>query len=351
MKILLLTEWLKNLGGIENFTIQLFLLLQELRFEVDVICIDKCINRKWQDSLGHNLIRLNTNEPIVGKILSLCERNQYNLLHAVPYERTSFLLLNEEFPIPIIGTEPSDGSNRCHWWYSGEILRKVINKFDLIHTFSSHAANNLIQFYNYCNPIIAIPPIVAIKNEQEWIPHSPKNYLLYFGRLAPEKGLDGILHALKLLEKELPNLKLDIWGEYSDSFEYLKNLKTSMGLSEKVFFRGPFSNLKQINLEKYDAYIFPSHFEGFPYTLIEAIKSGIPCISTTSNGVYSKFHDSDLILFCDDTILSIANAISQLYQRFDFYLNNVLDRRQMLDQLLDRNFLKNIYEKMYLRFQ
>ncbi len=74
------------------------------------------------------------------------------------------------------------------------------------------------------------------------------------------------------------NYIIDIFGE-GDDLEFFKNLVRKYTLDNIVVFKG-YSKITSSLLSQYDCMIITSKYESGPLTLLEAIYSSLPCIST-----------------------------------------------------------------------
>jgi len=131
-----------------------------------------------------------------------------------------------------------------------------------------------IKFLNnfYTNKIVS---------EKITVPKKEENYLLYFGRLAPEKGVHLIIAALK---NSSENLK--IAGEGPEEFN-LKNLVKKLGLKKQVEFLG-FKSGQDLNklISRAKAVIIPSIWlENMPLNLLEALAYGKIVIAAEIGGI------------------------------------------------------------------
>lgn len=99
-------------------------------------------------------------------------------------------------------------------------------------------------------------------------------YVLFVGRIVPEKGLNYLIEAWKELKTDK---KLVITGGSSDTQNYVKELKQSA--SNEVVFTG-FQQGRSLDELFSNCYIFclPSDLEGMPLSLLEAMSYGNCCV-------------------------------------------------------------------------
>lgn len=102
------------------------------------------------------------------------------------------------------------------------------------------------------------------------------NYVLYLGRIVPEKGEHYLLEAWKKIESDK---KLVIAGGISDTAGYGKELKELAVGEDRIIFTG-FVQGRVLEELYSNAYIYclPSDLEGMPLSLLEAMSYGNCCL-------------------------------------------------------------------------
>lgn len=108
--------------------------------------------------------------------------------------------------------------------------------------------------------------------------HVVKNTVVTCGRLEEQKNHRLLINAFELVLRKHPDVKLFIYGEgklKSDLTELLIN----KGMSNNVFLCGNSNNIPKI-LSEAEIFVLSSDYEGMPNALMEALASGVPCIST-----------------------------------------------------------------------
>lgn len=101
-------------------------------------------------------------------------------------------------------------------------------------------------------------------------------------RLEYPKNVDILVEAWSRVRQELPQWRLDIWGDGADR-ETLESLIASNGLQDVVALRGLSQSLAS-EYPKYSLFVLPSRYEGFPLVLVEAMQCGLPCIGFSISG-------------------------------------------------------------------
>ncbi len=107
---------------------------------------------------------------------------------------------------------------------------------------------------------------------------SSRDYILFLGRLVPEKGVHYLIEAYRKLSTDK---KLVIVGGTSDTDDYVKRLHEMAGDDPSIIFtgfqQGPV--LEELYSNAY-VYVLPSDLEGMPLTLLEAMNYGCCCVTS-----------------------------------------------------------------------
>ena len=105
-----------------------------------------------------------------------------------------------------------------------------------------------------------------------------EQYILFLGRLVPEKGVHYLIEAFKSVKTEK---KLVIAGGSSDTAEYSTRLKDLAAGDDRVVFTGFVQGelLDELYSNAY-VYVLPSDLEGMPLSLLEAMSYGDCCVTS-----------------------------------------------------------------------
>ena len=101
-------------------------------------------------------------------------------------------------------------------------------------------------------------------------------YILFLGRLVPEKGVQYLIEAFRSVQTDK---KLVIAGGSSDSDEFVRELKEQANEDKRIQFTG-FVQGKELEELYSNAYVYvlPSDLEGMPLSLLEAMSYGNCCV-------------------------------------------------------------------------
>lgn len=103
-------------------------------------------------------------------------------------------------------------------------------------------------------------------------------YILYLGRLVPEKGITYLIDAFKTVKTDK---KLVIAGGSSDTDAFAQELKNRAAGDDRIIFTGFVQGrvLEELYSNAY-VYTLPSDLEGMPLSLLEAMSYGNCCVTS-----------------------------------------------------------------------
>jgi glycosyltransferase involved in cell wall biosynthesis len=134
-------------------------------------------------------------------------------------------------------------------------------------------------------------------NTEEFYPVKKNNkniVLLTISRLIKRKNLSSLIRAVTLVAKKNKKIRLILVGEGPEESD-LKKLAS--GLKAPVTFMGRISHGKLSEIYSMcDIYVLPSLNEGMSNTILEAMASGLPIITTDTGGTKELVDDNGIIL-------------------------------------------------------
>ena len=119
------------------------------------------------------------------------------------------------------------------------------------------------------------------------------------GRCEAEKGIFELAAAFERLSRENESLRLVFAGDGKD-IEAFRDRFASQGLEARACLTGKLSHSEIAHvLRGTDVFVFPSHGEGLPNALLEAMSQGLPCVATRVGGIPEVIHDGETGLLVD----------------------------------------------------
>lgn len=118
-----------------------------------------------------------------------------------------------------------------------------------------------------------------------------EKYILFVGRVEPNKGLDDLLLAFAGFNKKYPNYTLKVVGSYDESCLYFKTCKRIIddySIQSSVCFLGSRTDIYSL-MSHAQALVVASHFEGFGFTTVEAMINKTIVVGRNTSGTKEQF--------------------------------------------------------------
>lgn len=176
-----------------------------------------------------------------------------------------------------------------------------------------HVSNGVELAAKYNPDSVSIETIARMKSELG-IAENDK-IVVYVGRLVREKGILELIEAFHALKTNHPNAKLMLVGENHNS----ERDRTLLGMlpdlyHEDVLFLGFRTDIPAL-LALSDIFVLPSHREGMPLSILEAMAMAKPVVATDIRGCREEVRHGQsgfLVPVKDSTALS--NRLDELLQ-------------------------------------
>ena len=171
--------------------------------------------------------------------------------------------------------------------------RKNLRRASCLHALSMREYHNYRDF-GLRNPVAVIPNGIS----EEWIEAAADaeafkdrigisrdtKVMLFLSRITPKKGLPMFIEAAANLRVALRDWTVVIAG--IDEFDHereVRSLIERLGLADRFLFVGPlFGQDKRNAYAAADLFVLPSHSEGAPVVVLEALGAGVPVLTTTA---------------------------------------------------------------------
>ncbi|MCD4694409.1 glycosyltransferase [bacterium] len=207
------------------------------------------------------------------------------------------------------------------------IEKLVYKNCDISFVASSSDKRYIEKEYNP-NKIDVIPNFINIdKFKSDRGVEKYQNRILFVGRLNKQKNLFALMEALKGTE-----VGLDIIGsgELKDELE-----GRAKKFEVKINFLGNFPNSElPVLLNRYEIFVLPSHYEGTPKTLLEAMSCGLLCLATNVEGSRDIVQDGINGIISETDYKDLRGKIIYLVEN----KNNLEDLREKARTFIEENY-------------
>lgn len=201
----------------------------------------------------------------------------------------------------------------------------------------SYFCRSQLMMFSGCNDPTRFKVIhcgIELKKYRYHPPREQVKTIFCAARLSPEKGLEFLIHALKLLLNQGHGLRLRLAGDGPKRKE-LEQLADELELSERVQFLGFLGEDEIIReLRDCDLFVLPSFVEGLPVSAMEAMAMGVPVIATNIAGTGELVENgrTGLLVRPSDS-QALADSIATMVADYDLRLRMAqLGRERVVDQ-------------------
>lgn len=186
-------------------------------------------------------------------------------------------------------------------------------------------------------------PITRKKIRDELNISNDSHVFMYLGRIHPEKGIEELINSFLILADEIPDCYLYLVGpnEMGENEDLINISKRS----EIYFF--PYTEKPENILQICDVFCFPSHREGFGYSVIQASACKKPVICSDIYG---------LKYTCIDQITGLKFRVKstlELKTKMKYLVSNPLESKKMGEKgrkYVEKNFLQKDVICKWLNF-
>lgn len=203
---------------------------------------------------------------------------------------------------------------------------------------------------------VVIPNVVdeaAFRFEEKNSKDATRNgfHLVFVGIYAKAKGVDYLLHVFPDFLKAHPDSMLHLVGAATcERTTELKALIEKKGIEKKVQFHGSLSatDLGKLH-QRCDFYVCGSEWESFGLSILEALFTGLPVLSTNCGGVTDFVtKENGFLIENDQQESTLLNGLLQMAGQLPSYNRERIARNvreKFSNKVIQEGYL-NIYEKI-----
>lgn len=155
-------------------------------------------------------------------------------------------------------------------------------------------------------------------------PQREKNHILFLGWFVPEKGVYELVDAVHILLKRGHPVKLDLYG--TKGIEQLVGYVKEKGVDHAVRVNGWILDERKIEaLRRSTALVLPSHSEGMPNVVLEAMATRTPVIATPVGGL------KEILTHQENALLVNVGDPEDLSEKILLLLKNACLRKKIAE--------------------
>lgn len=248
-------------------------------------------------------------------------------------------------------------------WIMEKSLKQAVHKADRFICVSQATANELQEYVSskyraHLDDRIQVIEEGVSKNfydvpdanklEDLAVDYKGLSYILTVGKISPRKNMEAVIEALYRLKDVIPHHIIAIGGD-GWSYEKTKNRVHELKIEDRVHFAGYVSDELLVELyRRASVFVYPSLFEGFGLTVLEAMAAGCPVITSNLSSLPEVAGDA--------AALVDPNHVGELADRIEeICINqNLADRMRQQGVARSRKFtwekcafeVSNVYQSL-----
>jgi glycosyltransferase involved in cell wall biosynthesis len=178
--------------------------------------------------------------------------------------------------------------------------------------------------------------------------------ILYLGYLGKAKGSFDLIEAAQRIDCERIKVSIELVGDElsSGELDHLRQGIAKANLTQTIMLHPPVMDEEKLAcFRNADIFVFPSHTEGLPMAVIEAMASGLPIVATNVGGLPDLVHDGVNGLLVDpgqpeQLAIALLKVIDDKESRLSMGVKSVQFACEQYD--IEQHVIKlvNIYEKV-----
>jgi glycosyltransferase involved in cell wall biosynthesis len=187
-------------------------------------------------------------------------------------------------------------------------IRHTLLSTSRVIALSPHWAD-FLQGYAPGARVVVIPNSVPLPPASS-VPVQPGR-ILFLGQIEPRKGIYELLEALALVAPRHPQAMLAIGGQ--GEVDEVRRRADKLGIADRVQLLGWLTGAdKQAELARAAVFCLPSHAEGLPMAMLEAMAAGKAVVVTSVGGIPHAVQDDNGIVIPPGNVERLAEALDKV---------------------------------------
>lgn len=182
---------------------------------------------------------------------------------------------------------------------------------------------------------------------RERLPQEPS--ILFLANLEYRKGIFTLLEAFDRVAAAVPECSLQIWGHGAEAAAVDRRIEQSP-FKDRIHRKGraPRERVSEI-MRSHSVYCMPSHGEPFGMTLLEAMASGVPVVTTDCGGPPHILHEEGGRVVPMRDAGRLADALVEIVSNIDLQRSMGISNRRRIEEEFDWSRSLDRMESVYER--
>lgn len=180
-------------------------------------------------------------------------------------------------------------------FYSKQVNKKTRKTIQKIFTMADQVIVLSEEWKDFFSNYICDNDKITILHNTVILPSYVKenyhnHYVLFLGRLGKRKGIYDLLEAIPLILKQVPDAHFYFGGD--GEIDLCRKIAQKNGFLNHTSFLGWLGEEQKVSYLKHcSIFILPSHYEGMPMSVLEAMSYGLAVVSSNAGGIPQIIED------------------------------------------------------------
>ncbi len=232
------------------------------------------------------------------------------------------------------------------------LLTKPALKKQVFHATAISEQKEIEQLFGKDVSVFTLPNLLQFPNllVETIQTHHQKDTinLLFISRVDRKKGIELLLKAVQLLKEQVPVSLTVIGGGDYDYVEELKQLATSLAISDLIIWKGAVEwRAKFDDILNADLLVLPSYNENFANIILETLYAGRPVILTKYVGLHDYVSANNMGWVIDTNPEEIATAVKEYASNKTLWQDKSVKMHQQILKDFNQKALAEKYINQY----
>ena len=232
------------------------------------------------------------------------------------------------------------------------LLTKPALKKQVFHATAISEQKEIEQLFGKDVSVFTLPNLLQFPNllVETIQTHHQKDTinLLFISRVDRKKGIELLLKAVQLLKEQVPVSLTVIGGGDYDYVEELKQLATSLAISDLIIWKGAVEwRAKFDDILNADLLVLPSYNENFANIILETLYAGRPVILTKYVGLHDYVSANNMGWVIDTNPEEIATAVKEYDSNKTLWQDKSVKMHQQILKDFNQKALAEKYINQY----
>lgn len=290
----------------------------------------------------------------ISYLVKWCKKNKIDVIHSHDYKSHFYGILASKLSgcrqvATLHGKTLGSMKNRIYELVENSLLR-MVNHITVVSTplfemlTKTGLGKKLTQIANGVDDNNFRSDIKGLGKES-WGFDSANFVFGTIARMSEEKGHRVLIEAFSKLADQYENARLLLVGD-GPLYDELTSLVKELNLENKIKFTGSRTEVEQI-LNDMDCYVSPSHTEGMPMSILEAMATSLPIVATDVGSVGFLLRDGFGKMVPAGNIDTLAKQMESILDQKDHAIEMGINCRERVEKELSARIQSREFADVY----